>query len=62
MCRRFPELDPCTVMQHLAVLERASLILVKTEGRWRWNYLNPLLIKDIYDRWIGPMLPVRSSS
>jgi hypothetical protein len=23
-------------------------------GRVRWNYLNPLPIKHIHDRWIGP--------
>ncbi len=26
ICNRFPTLDRCTVMQHLGVLERASLI------------------------------------
>jgi DNA-binding transcriptional ArsR family regulator len=54
LCSRFPQLDRCTVMQHLGVLERAGLIIVKREGRLRWNYINPLPIKDIYDRWIGP--------
>lgn len=54
LCSRFKELDRCTVMQHLAVLERAGLILVRREGRLRWNYLNPLPIKQIYDRWISP--------
>lgn len=54
LCRRFPALDRCTVMQHLAVLERAGLIIVKREGRLRWNYINALPIKEIYDRWISP--------
>lgn len=49
----FPDLDRCTVMQHLNVLEEADLIIVRREGRYRWNYLNPLPIKDIYDRWIS---------
>ena len=53
VCKRFPILDRCTVMQHLAVLERADLIIVKREGRLRWNYLNPLPIKEIFDRWIS---------
>jgi DNA-binding transcriptional ArsR family regulator len=39
-------------MQHLRVLERADLIIVKREGSYRWNYINPLPIKEIYDRWI----------
>jgi len=41
-------------MQHLGVLERADLVIVKREGRLRWNYLNPLPIKEIYERWISP--------
>jgi DNA-binding transcriptional ArsR family regulator len=53
LCDRFREIDRCTVMQHLGVLERAGLIIVKRDGRRRWNYINPLPIKDIYDRWIS---------
>ena len=53
LCARFPKLDRCTVMQHLNVLERADLIIVRREGRLRWNYLNPLPIKMIHDRWIS---------
>jgi DNA-binding transcriptional ArsR family regulator len=52
LCKRFPRLDRCTVMLHLGVLERAGLIIVKREGRVRWNYIDPLPIKSIYDRWI----------
>ncbi|KQS95705.1 MULTISPECIES: ArsR/SmtB family transcription factor [unclassified Rhizobium] len=54
LCQHFPALDRCTVMQHLKVLEEADLIIVRREGRERWNHLNPLPIKDIHDRWIGP--------
>ncbi len=50
---RFRPLDRCTVMQHLRVLEKADLIIVKREGRLRWNYINPLPIKELHDRWIG---------
>lgn len=49
----FDTLDRTTVMQHLGVLARADLIIVKRDGRERWNYLNPLPIKDIYERWIS---------
>lgn len=54
ICAHFKELDRCTVMQHLGVLERADLILAKREGRFRWNYLNVVPIKEIHDRWISP--------
>ncbi|HXV28744.1 MAG TPA: helix-turn-helix domain-containing protein [Sinorhizobium sp.] len=53
LCERFPALDRCTVMQHLKVLEEADLVLVKREGRERWNHLNALPIQAIHDRWIS---------
>jgi len=53
LCRHFKRLDRCTVMQHLGVLEDADLIIVKRAGRFRWNYLNPLPIKEIHERWLG---------
>ena len=54
LCTHFPKLHRTTVMQHLGVLERANLIIVKRAGRLRWNYINALPIKEIYDRWISP--------
>lgn len=53
LCAAFRELDRCTVMQHLKVLEDADLVIVRRVGRERWNHLNPLPIKHVYDRWIG---------
>jgi DNA-binding transcriptional ArsR family regulator len=54
LCGQFPDLDRCTVMQHLKVLEEAGLVQVERRGRERWNHLNPLPIHDIHERWIGP--------
>ena len=53
ICSAFPDLDRCTVMQHLGVLEKAGLVFTKKEGRYRWNYLNSVPIREIYDRWIN---------
>jgi DNA-binding transcriptional ArsR family regulator len=53
LCETFSDMDRCTVMQHLKVLEDADLVIVRREGRERWNYLNALPIKAIQDRWIG---------
>ena len=50
----FPELDRCTVMQHLKVLEDAELIIPVRKGRERWNHLNVAPIQEIHERWIGP--------
>jgi DNA-binding transcriptional ArsR family regulator len=54
LCDRFPDLDRCTVMQHIGVLEKAGLVLSRRDGRQRWNYLNVTPIKEIHDRWISP--------
>jgi DNA-binding transcriptional ArsR family regulator len=54
LCAHFPELDRCTVMQHLKVLETANLVIAERRGRERWNNLNPLPIHAIHERWIGP--------
>jgi DNA-binding transcriptional ArsR family regulator len=53
LCAAFPRLDRCTVMQHLGVLERAELVVARTEGRLRWNVLNVMPIVEIHERWIG---------
>ena len=54
LCERFPELDRCTVMQHLKVLEGAGLVVARREGRERWNHLDALPVHAIHERWIGP--------
>ena len=53
LCERLAQLDRCTVMQHLRVLEAAGLVIAQRKGRERWNHLDPLPIKRIHDRWIG---------
>ncbi|MER8394833.1 helix-turn-helix domain-containing protein [Mesorhizobium sp. M0045] len=53
LCDAFPDMDRCTVMLHLKVLEEADLVVVRREGRERWNHLNALPIKHIHDRWIS---------
>jgi DNA-binding transcriptional ArsR family regulator len=40
------------IMQHLRVLEEAELLLVRRDGRRRFNYFNRAPIQMIYDRWV----------
>lgn len=54
LCATFPELDRCTVMQHLGVLEEAGLVVAERRGRERWNHLDALPVHAIHERWIGP--------
>jgi DNA-binding transcriptional ArsR family regulator len=54
LCAHFPDIDRCTVMQHIKVLEDAELVIPVRRGRERWNHLNPIPIHQIHERWIGP--------
>jgi DNA-binding transcriptional ArsR family regulator len=53
LCEAFADMDRCTVMQHLKVLEDAGLVVAERKGRERWNHLDALPIKRIHDRWIS---------
>lgn len=41
------------VLKHLGVLTDAQLVLLRREGRHRWNYLNPVPIQKVCDRWVS---------
>jgi DNA-binding transcriptional ArsR family regulator len=49
----FPELSRFAVMQHLGVLTEANLVIVQRQGRQRFNYLNAVPIREIYERWVS---------
>lgn len=53
LCETFADMDRCTVMLHLKVLEEAGLVVAERRGRERWNHLDALPIKRIHDRWIS---------
>lgn len=52
LSREFPSLSRFAVMQHLGVLEEGELVIPRREGRERYNYLNPVPIQRVYDRWV----------
>lgn len=49
------DLTRFAVMQHLGVLQDAHLVLVRREGRSRFNYSNPSVLRDLYDQWVQPL-------
>jgi len=59
---RFDSLCRTAVMKHMDILEAAGLLLVRREGRTRWNYLNPVPIQRVCDRWIRRHIQHRASS
>ena len=52
LAEQFPGISRFAVMQHLRVLELAELVIPRRTGRERHNYLNPVPIQEIYDRWV----------
>lgn len=53
LSERFGELSRFAVMQHLKVLEEADLVVPRRSGRERHNYLNPVPVQRIYERWVS---------
>jgi len=41
------------VMKHLHVLEEAGLVTTRKVGREKLHYLNPVAIRQIYERWVS---------
>jgi DNA-binding transcriptional ArsR family regulator len=62
LVERFPALTRFAVMKHLNVLEDAGLLIVRRRGRERWNYINTVPIRQIYERWMGPYAEQWSSA
>lgn len=54
LCDAFEELSRFAVMKHLAVLAGAELVIVRPNGRERWNHLNAVPLQRIYERWLRP--------
>ena len=49
----FPKLSRFAVMKHLRVLHAAGLIIIRREGRVRWNALNPVPLREVFRKWVG---------
>jgi DNA-binding transcriptional ArsR family regulator len=58
LCEHFPQVTRIAVIRHLKVLVAADLVFVRSEGRLRWNHLNPVPIQQIYERWVKPYEPL----
>jgi DNA-binding transcriptional ArsR family regulator len=48
-----PHISRFAVMKHLGVLETAGLVTVRREGRKRWNHLNAVPLRRVYEHWVG---------
>jgi len=44
------------VMKHLKLLEEATLVTTKKQGRFKYHYLNAVPLQEVIDRWIEPLI------
>lgn len=58
---QFDNIGRCAVMKHLDILYQAGLVLYRREGRRRMNYINRIPIRQIYQRWMHPLVESTSS-
>ena len=61
LCEVLPQLSRYGVMQHLGVLEHAGVVLVRREGRERWNQLNAVPIQRELERWLSGLQQASAS-
>lgn len=53
IAERLPTLSRYAVMQHLAVLEDAGIVIVERRGRQRFNHVNAAALRTFYERWVN---------
>ena len=52
---RASDLSRFAVMQHLGVLEESGLVVVRRRGRYRYNHLDAVPLREWYERWVTPL-------
>jgi len=57
-----PQLCRTAVMKHLDVLVAAELVVVRRQGRKRWNHFNPVPIDRVCGRWLDTRRRLMSTS
>ncbi|MFK7767381.1 MAG: ArsR/SmtB family transcription factor [Mariniblastus sp.] len=62
LVERFDDLCRTNVMKHIGVLVAANLVIIRREGRVRWNHLNPAPIQSVCDRWVRKHVKKMASS
>ena len=58
----FPEMSRFGVMKHLDQLKQWRLVVVRKQGRFRYNSLNAVPLRQIYDHWASTLLSVKTAA
>jgi len=48
----FPQIGRTAVLKHIDILHNSNLILIKRQGRVRWNHLNVAPLQAVCSGWI----------
>src|SRR5215472_5456652 len=62
LASQLPQLSRFAVMQHLGVLADAGVVVIERRGRDRVNHLNPVPLREWYERWVQPMADTGAAS
>lgn len=61
LAAQIPELSRFAVMQHLGVLTDVGVVIAERRGRDRINYINPVPLREWYERWVQPLTDTGSA-
>ena len=61
LCDKF-QVSRYAIMKHLDILEQVCLVVVRRQGRERYNYLNAVPLQQLYNRWVSKYESKLSSS
>ena len=48
--------------KHLGILERAGLVVIRWQGRNKQHFLNPVPVRQIYERWVSKFTEAPSAA
>ena len=58
----FPEVSRYAIMKHLSSLQEGNLVVVRREGKFRYNFLNAVPLQEMHNRWVGQYMQESASS
>lgn len=58
----FPEVSRYAIMKHLSSLQEGNLVVVRREGKFRYNFLNAVPLQEMHNRWVGKYMQDTAST
>ncbi|MBX3120147.1 MAG: helix-turn-helix domain-containing protein [Fimbriimonadaceae bacterium] len=62
LCAQFPDVTRFAIMKHLEVLVTAGLVVLRRQGRERWNHINVVPLQEAHERWVSQYQQAWASS